>query len=278
MAQILDGKKVATILKSQLKDEIEKLNQDISLTIFQVGDNPASNIYIHNKEKACAEVGIKSYVVKYDETQSELDISTKMIWHIENTGGAAMLQLPLPSQYDEHFLTNIIPVHKDADCLTTTKLGELCIGTSEISPCTAQGIIDLLDYYQIPIEGKNAVIIGRSNIVGKPIAHLLLQRNATVTICHSKTKNLSDITNKADILIVAIGKPKFVTVDMVKEHSVIIDVGINRDENNKLCGDVDFENVKSKVDWITPVPNGVGAMTVVELLKNTVELCKKYNI
>lgn len=270
MAKILDGKFVATKMKQELKEYIDKHNIDASLTILQVGDNPASNVYIRNKQKACEEVGISSKVVKYDDV---FDLQTDILTYNRHP---VMVQLPLTEGCDEQTVLNMINSRLDADCLTTSNLGKLFVGNHKFAPCTAQGIIDLLDYYDIPIEGKNAVVIGRSNIVGKPISLLLLERNATVTICHSKTEHLIEHTKNADILIVAIGKPKFITADMVKENSVVVDVGINRDENGKLCGDVDFESVEPKVGWISPVPNGVGAMTVVELLKNTLILDDKY--
>ena len=266
MAKILDGKLVATKMKQELKEYIDKHNLDASLTILQVGDNPASNVYIRNKQKACEEVGINSNVVRYDDVfDLQMDIKTY-------NKHPVMVQLPLTEECNEQAVLNMVDRHLDADCLTADNLGKLLVGNYTIAPCTAQGIIDLLNYYNIPIAGKNAVVVGRSNIVGKPIALLLLERNATVTICHSKTENLIEHTKNADILIVAIGKPKFITADMVKENAVVVDVGINRDENGKLCGDVDFESVEPKAGWISPVPNGVGAMTVVELLKNTIIL------
>ncbi len=272
MALILDGKTVAQKIKDELATACA--NQEITLTIFQVGDNPASNTYVRNKQKACDEVGINSKVVKMGASAYEEYLLIKHLCNEESNG--IMVQLPLPPDYDEHFFLNCIPPSKDADCLTDEALGRFYSSNNpDIAPCTAQGIIDLLDYYNIPIEGKRAVVVGRSNIVGKPIAHLLTCRNATVTVCHSKTPNLSEYTKQADILVVAIGKPKYITSDMVKDDAVVIDVGINRDENGKLCGDVDFEQVAPIVSAITPVPGGVGPMTVAELLKNTVKLHNK---
>ena len=270
MATILDGKLVA----QKIKDEIFHAYgaEDIKLTIFQVGDNPASNTYVRNKVKACDEVGIESEVVKLDlEEYERCQLLPKYLK--ENNSDGVMLQLPLPKGWDEHYFTNLIPQKQDADCLTTASLGEFYASNKPtLAPCTAQGIIDLLDYYNIPIEGKHAVVVGRSNIVGKPVAHLLTCRNATVTVCHSKTPNLSEFTKQADILVVAIGKAKYITADMIKDGAVVVDVGINRDENGKLCGDVDFEQVAPIASAITPVPGGVGPMTVAELLKNTVKL------
>ena len=189
-----------------------------------------------------------------------------------------MLQLPLPKGFNERRLLDCIEAEVDTDCLTTQALGEFyCSNNPDIAPCTAQGIIDLLEFYNIPIEGKHAVVVGRSNIVGKPVAYLLTCKDATVTVCHSKTPNLSEYTRQADILVVAIGKPKYITADMVKDGAVVVDVGINRDENGKLCGDVDFDSVESKASWISPVPGGVGPMTIAELLKNTIKLFTKQN-
>lgn len=273
MALILDGKAVAQKIKDELKPICAK--EDIKLTIYQVGDNPASNTYVRNKIKACNEVGMKSEVVKSvgdDCGRYQLDPQ----FPSSKDADGVMLQLPLPQGWDEHYFTNLISKKQDADCLTTASLGEFYASNKPtLAPCTAQGIIDILDYYNIPIEGKHAVVVGRSNIVGKPVAHLLTCRNATVTVCHSKTSNLSEFTKQADILVVAIGKPKYITADMVKPGAVVIDVGINRDENGKLCGDVDFEQVAPVVSAITPVPGGVGPMTVAELLKNTVKLHKE---
>lgn len=270
MALILDGKKVAQIIKDEIFHTYGA--EDIKLTIFQVGDNPASNTYVRNKQRACDEVGIESDVIKLGiEEYERCQLLPKYLK--ENNADGIMLQLPLPKGWDEHYFTNLIPQKQDADCLTTASLGEFYASNNpDIAPCTAQGIIDLLDYYNLSIEGKHAVVVGRSNIVGKPIAHLLTCRNATVTVCHSKTPNLSEYTRHADILVVAIGKPKYITSDMVKDGAVVIDVGINRDENGKLCGDVDFEQVAPIASAITPVPGGVGPMTVAELLKNTVKL------
>lgn len=272
MALILDGKAVA----QKIKDEIFHTYgaEDIKLTIVQVGDNPASNTYVRNKQKACDEVGIESKVVKLGlEEYERCQLLPKYLK--EDSSDGVMLQLPLPEGWDEHYFTNLIPQKRDADCLTTASLGEFYASNKPtLAPCTAQGIIDILDYYDIPIEGKHAVVVGRSNIVGKPIAHLLTCRNATVTLCHSKTPNLWQYTKQADILVVAVGKPKYITADMVKPEAVVIDVGINRDENGKLCGDVDFYAMLDKVSAITPVPGGVGPMTVAELLKNTVKLFK----
>lgn len=277
MANILDGKLVAQKIKDEVKKSVEKSRRNIYLTIFQVGDNPASNTYIRNKVKACEEVGIKSEVCKFDDTHNPYDQTwlTKGIKTAQADG--VMLQLPIPDHWsDESFYLNCIKPSQDADCLTDISLGKFYASNDpDLAPCTAQGIIDILDYYNIDIAGKHAVVVGRSNIVGKPVAHLLTCRDATVTLCHSKTQNLAEITKLADILIVAIGKAKFITADMVKDGAVVVDVGINRDENGKLCGDVDFASVEPKASWITPVPGGCGVVTVAELLKNTIKLHNK---
>lgn len=274
MANILDGKLVAQKIKDEVKEYVDKCSRKVSLTIFQVGDNPASNTYIRNKVKACEEVGIKSKVLKFEDSRDPHD-------HVWLTKGidteradGIMLQLPIPEYWGgEEFYINRIKPSKDADCLTEASLGKFYTSNDpQLAPCTAKGIIDILDYYNIDIAGKHAVVVGRSNIVGKPVSHLLTCRDATVTLCHSKTQNLAEITKQADILVVAIGKAKFITADMVKDGAVVIDVGINRDENGKLCGDVDFNSVEPKASWITPVPGGVGPVTVAELLKNTIKL------
>ena len=273
MAILLSGTPVANKIKSEVKSYIQNNNKHLSLTIFQVGDNPASNTYIRNKVKACEEVGIHSTVLKFDnpdEYDRCFDIPDSLRYV---TGTAAMLQLPLPKGWDESYFVNLIPSSQDADCLTDVNIGKFhSAKTPKISPCTAKGIIDILKYYDIEISGKHAVVVGRSNIVGKPVAHLLSCEDATVTLCHSKTSNLSEFTKTADILVVAIGKPNFITADMVKPGAVVIDVGINRTSDGKLCGDVDFENVKGIASAITPVPGGVGPVTVANLLSNTLKL------
>lgn len=271
MSKILNGKELAVQHKAAYKP-----SPQTCLTIFQIGDNQASNIYVRNKIRLCAELGIENHVVKFEDGASTEEIIKTARAHMKQHPGAAMLQLPIPKQYNEHFMINqMVEPNEDADCLTDVNLGKLFQGQLDIAPCTAQGIIALLKENNIPLEGKHAVIVGRSNIVGKPMAHLLLQENATVTVCHSKTENLQEITKQADILIVAIGKPNFVTADYVKQDAVVIDVGINRDSVGKLCGDVDFETVKDIVSYITPVPGGVGPLTVDQLIHNTLVLCNK---
>lgn len=275
MANILNGKVVAQKIKNEVREHVGKCPHDICLTIFQIGNNPASNIYVRNKQKACDEVGVKSNVVKLgNDDFTRYQLLPKYLSEEQNDG--IMLQLPLPEGWNEHFFVNLINSDKDADCLTDKAIGKFYSSNNpNFAPCTAQGIIDILQYYNIEIAGKHAVVVGRSNIVGKPVAHLLTCRDATVTLCHSKTQNLAEITKQADILVVAIGKAKYITADMVKDNAVVIDVGINRDENGKLCGDVDFDSVQEKASWITPVPGGVGPVTIAELLKNTVKLYSK---
>lgn len=264
MGTIIDGKAVATVIKEKIKKHVKP---GTTLVIFQAGDNPASNVYVRNKQKACEEVGIVSYVVKAD-TPDELRHKIALR---ASYCDAMMIQLPLPEEFgDPQQYIDLIPPAKDADCLTSTNLGKLFLNQYDVAPCTAQGIMTLLNQHDL--KGKHAVVVGRSDIVGKPIAHMLLAKDATVTVCHSKTENLAEITRMADILVVAIGKPKFITEDMVKEGAVVIDVGINRMEDGKLCGDVDFEAVKDKASAITPVPGGVGPMTVAELMMNTITL------
>lgn len=269
MAKIIDGKAHAQTLKNKIKEELEVSGKKVRLTIFQAGDNPASNVYVRNKQKACEEVGIESKVIKVD-TPEELRYQIIMQ---SGLCDAMMVQLPLPDEFGDpqHHIDLIFP-EQDADCLTTHNLGKLFLGDNTLAPCTAAGIMDLLEKENIDISGKHAVVVGRSDIVSKPVAHMLLQKDATVTVCHSHTKNLADFTRMADILVVAIGKPKFITADMVKDGVVVIDVGINRMENGKLCGDVDFDAVKEKASAITPVPGGVGPTTVSWLLANSV-LC-----
>ena len=267
MGKIIDGKAHAQALRNDAKKELEMSGKNVTLVIFQAGDNPASNVYVRNKQKACKEVGIGSSVIKANSPE---DLRHKIITGAD-TCDAMMIQLPLPEEFgDPQQYIDLIPPEKDADCLTTHNLGKVFLGDDTLAPCTAYGIIDLLQREEILIGGKHAVVVGRSDIVGKPIAHMLLNRNATVTVCHSHTRNLADITRMADILIVAVGKPKFITADMVKDGAVVIDVGINRMEDGKLCGDVDFDAVKEKASAITPVPGGVGPMTVAELLANSI--------
>lgn len=268
---MIDTKTLSKNKREQIKKQLDH-NYVPCLAVILVGENPASLSYVKGKEKACREVGISTITITLEDriTQEEL---IKLIdeLNIDDGVDGILIQLPLPSHIDEFAVINAIDPSKDVDGFHPSNVAALYLKQKGIIPCTPKGIIDVLDFAGIEIEGKYAVVIGRSNIVGMPISKLLLDRNATVTICHSKTKNLSEITSKADILIAAVGKPLFVTADMVKEGAVVIDVGVNRGENGKLCGDVDFENVKEKTSYITKVPGGIGPMTITCLLENTVE-------
>ena len=270
MSQILNGKEVAAHIKQQVKSEIEANHLDVCLAIIVVGNDPASQVYVRNKKKSCEEVGIKSVIYELSEDASEEDLLFLVdILSCDPFVHGILVQLPLPKHINETKVIAAIPTEKDVDGFHIKNVGKLWTGKYNLVSCTPSGVIELLDYYNIDIEGKHCVIVGRSNIVGKPMAALMLERNATVTICHSRTNDLAQFTRQADILIVAIGRDKFITADMVKDGAVVVDVGINRDENGKLCGDVDFENVKEKSAYITPVPGGCGPMTIAMLMKNT---------
>lgn len=275
MANIIDGKAVAAAIKEEVKEEVEKLKKEgreVCLAVIQVGNNPASTVYVGNKKKACEYVGIKSlaYEIPEETTEEELlNLIEKL--NDDNEVNGILVQLPLPEHIDEDKVIQAISPLKDVDGFHPMNVGNLSIGKKGFISCTPYGIIKLLERNNIETEGKHCVIIGRSNIVGKPMSMLLLRKNATVTIVHSRTKNIKELTKQADILIVAIGKPKFVNEEYVKDGAVVIDVGINRDENNKLCGDVDYEAVFDRVSAITPVPGGVGPMTIAMLMNNCVE-------
>lgn len=281
--QIIDGKLVAAETRREIAKEAaelkeKKLGADIGLAVIFVGDNPASQVYVRNKIKACEEVGIKSYLCKLPEESSFEDVAETIerLNKDDNVSGM-ILQLPIPKHLDENRLIDLIAPEKDVDGCTASQKGRLWTGRDSLVACTPYGVMKLLDFYDIPLEGRNAVVIGRSNLVGKPMAQLLLDRNCTVTLCHSRTRNLADITRSADIVVVAIGRAKFLKADMVREGATVIDVGMDRDENGKLCGDVDFEQVADKCAYITPVPGGVGPMTVTMLLANTVKAYKSRN-
>ena len=276
MYELINGKEVAEHIKQQVRHEIETLNLKPALAVVVVGDNPASKVYVNNKKNACKVVGIESIEYALPESITEEELLNVIDYcNISRCIHGILVQLPLPKHINESKILERICPDKDVDGFTAINTGKLWQCEYDLAPCTAMGIIELLDYYNHNIAGKHCVVVGRSNIVGRPIAALLLERNATVTICHSKTQNLSEITKQADILIVAIGKSKFITAEMVKDGAVVIDVGINRDEHGKLCGDVDLEDVKAKVSAITPVPGGVGPMTVAMLMKNTLVAAKK---
>lgn len=274
MFNIINGKEISEKLQSEIKNEIEKLkcekNTTPSLAVIIVGENPASRVYVNNKKRACEAVGIKSYEFAMPENTSEEEL-LQIITDLNNRKdiNGILVQLPLPSHINEKKVIEKIKPIKDVDAFHELNVGKIMTNNYNFLPCTPAGIIKLLEESNIEIAGKHCVVIGRSNIVGKPLAMLMLHRDATVTICHSKTQNLSQICKSADILVAAVGKAKFVTAEMIKPGAVVIDVGINRLENGKLCGDVDFDAVKSVVSYITPVPGGVGPMTISMLMKNT---------
>ena len=281
MAKILDGKAVSAHVREQVKAEVEALQKQgisVGLAVIIVGDDPASRTYVNNKKKACAAAGIRSeeYALPAETTQEELLALVETLNKKPAVNGI-LCQLPLPAHLDEKAVIAAIAPEKDVDAFHAVNVGHIMIGDYAFLPCTPAGIMEMLRYYDIGIAGKNCVVIGRSNIVGKPMAMLLLQQNGTVTICHSKTQDLAAHTRNADILVAAVGIPHFVTADMVKDGAVVIDVGMDRDENGKLCGDVDFGGVEPKASYITPVPGGVGPMTIATLLKNTVTAAKQQN-
>lgn len=268
--KLLDGKALAARLRVQLKEKIERATKKPGLAVVIVGEDPASQIYVRNKVKACAEVGIQSFVYELPANTSQTALETLLDELAKNEAvDGILLQLPLPKGLNAQSAMARIPQEKDVDGFSAENLGKLVLHEELFSACTPSGIMTLLRENGVQIEGKHAVVLGRSDTVGKPMALLLLNANATVTICHSKTHGLADICRTADILVSAVGKAGFVTSEMVKEGAVVIDVGMNRDENGKLCGDVDFEDVAPKCSYITPVPGGVGPMTITTLLYNT---------
>lgn len=281
MATIIDGKTLAKKIRMKLKEKCEELiNKHIQpkLAVIMVGDNPASKVYVKNKSKACNEVGIlyEEYLLEEDTTQEELIKLIKKLNEDKSINGI-LLQSPIPQHLDINEAFKAITYAKDVDGFTPSSVGKLCIGEDTFISCTPYGVMKMFEEYNIDLTGKNVVILGRSNIVGKPLIQCCLQKHATVTVCHSKTKNLDEHTKQADIIISAIGKPKFVTSDMVKDGVIVIDVGINRDENGKLVGDVDFENVKERASYITPVPGGVGPMTIAMLMNNVIKATIQQN-
>lgn len=278
---LIDGKAVSLQVKQQVKQECDKLKAKgvtPGLAVIIVGDDPASQVYVRNKEKACEECGFYSvkYALDADTTQSELNALIDKLNKDEKINGI-LCQLPLPKHLDDKEVINRIDPIKDVDAFHPVNVGAIMIGDYNFLPCTPAGVMELIHSTGVDVTGKKAVVIGRSNIVGKPMAMLLLHENATVEITHSKTLDLKSITKEADILVAAIGRAKFVTADMVKNGAIVIDVGMNRDENGKLCGDVDFENVKDKCSFITPVPGGVGPMTISMLMRNTLTAAKLQN-
>lgn len=281
MARIIDGKALAQKIKENISEEVSELkNKGIipGLAVILVGDDPASKVYVNNKKKACAQVGIYSeeYLLPADtDEKTLLDLIAKL--NADDRINGVLLQAPIPPHLDYRKISETISPMKDVDAFHPYNVGKIMIGDFDFVPCTPAGVVELIKSTGTTIEGKNCVVIGRSNIVGKPQAMLLLKENGTVTVCHSKTKDIASVTRNADILVVAVGKAGFVTGDMIKPGAVVIDVGMNRNSKGKLCGDVDFASAEPVASWITPVPGGVGPMTVTMLLKNTVKAAKLAN-
>ncbi len=281
MAKIIDGKVISAAVKEEVKNEVAELKAKgvtPGLAVIIVGDDPASRVYVNNKKKACEQLGMLSreYTMSAETTEEELLNLIKELNSDPEINGI-LCQLPLPSHLNEELVINTIIPEKDVDAFHPHNVGKIMIGNYDFLPCTPAGIMEMLKYENIDITGKECVVIGRSNIVGKPMSMLLLHKNGTVTVCHSRTKNLKEVCQRADILVAAVGRANFVTADMVKEGAVVIDVGINRLENGKLCGDVNFAEVEPKASYITPVPGGVGPMTIATLMKNTLTAAKKQN-
>lgn len=280
MAEIIDGKLVSKTVREKIKAECEKIKLECGLVpglaVILVGENPASQVYVRNKHKACGEVGFNSFEITMPESTSEDELIKKIDeLNKDDKVHGILVQLPLPKHISEDRVISAIDKNKDVDAFHPVNVGRILTGGYDFVPCTPAGIMTLLDYYNVEIEGKNCVVVGRSNIVGKPMALLLLEKNGTVTVCHSRTKNLSDITREADILVVAVGRPNFIRGEDVKDGAVVVDVGINRLDNGKLCGDVEFESASMRASLITPVPGGVGPMTITTLLENTLTAFKK---
>ena len=277
-SQLINGKEISNTIRTDIQKEVQDLiakGITPGLAVILVGEDPASHTYVANKEKACKELGIYSKLIKLPEDTTEEDLLTqiKQLNEASEIDGI-LVQLPLPKQINEQKVIETISPLKDVDGFHPNSVGKMLLGQETFLPCTPHGIMKLLEYSNIEVAGKHAVVIGRSHIVGVPMGQLLLQHDATVTYCHSKTKNLQEMTKQADILVVAIGRAKMITADYIKEGAVVIDVGMNRDENNHLCGDVDFDSVVEKTSAITPVPGGVGPMTITMLMYNTVQSAK----
>lgn len=278
-AQVINGKEIVASIREEIKNEVEALTAEgkqPGLAVILVGEDPASAVYVRNKAKACEEAGIYSEVHKLSADTSEEEL-LQLIAQLNGDRkiNGILVQLPLPRHIDEDNVIDAVSPSKDVDCFHPINVGNLMIGKDSFLPCTPSGIIQILKRIDVPVAGKHAVVIGRSNIVGKPMAMLLLRENATVTVCHSRTPNIQEIAKQADILVVAVGREKMVTKDYVKPGAVVIDVGMNRMENGKLCGDVDFDDVMDTASYITPVPGCVGPMTITMLLKNTLEAAKQ---
>lgn len=275
MANIIDGKAVSAAVKEQVRDEIARDGIKAGLAVVIVGNDPASRVYVNNKKKACEFCGITSFEYALPEETSMKELLELIdTLNSDDKVNGILVQLPLPKQLDEKEVIARISPEKDVDAFHEQNVGKIMIGNYSFLPCTPSGCMDLIHSTGVEISGKECVVIGRSNIVGKPMAMLLLHENGTVTICHSRTKNLAEVCRRADILVAAVGRPNFVIADMVKEGAVVIDVGINRLDNGKLCGDVKFDEVSEKAGWITPVPGGVGPMTIATLMKNTLTAAK----
>lgn len=276
---IIDGKALSKKIRDDIKEEVAKIVSENGVTpclaVVLVGNDPASEIYVRNKIKGCEYTGIKSLSYKLEESTTEEElVSLIEKLNADNTVHGILVQMPLPKHINEKRILSLIDPKKDVDGFSVEQIGMLGLGTPDLITCTPHGVIELIKSTGVDMSGKHAVVIGRSNVVGKPLMNLLLLENCTVTVCHSKTEDLPSITRQADILVAAIGRPKFVTEDMVKEGAIVIDVGINR-VDGKVCGDVDFENVEKKASYITPVPGGVGPMTITMLLKNTLKAVRK---
>lgn len=274
MGKLISGKEVSTSIRAKIKEEAQKLRDDYGiqpgLAVILVGNAPASQIYVRNKQKACEEVGFHAFEYRLNENSTQEQLLDLIgVLNKDNKVHGILVQLPLPDHIDPQTVINTISPEKDVDAFHPINVGKIMLGDYEFLPCTPAGVMELIDSTGVEISGKNCVVVGRSNIVGKPMAMLLLHRNATVTICHSRTKNLAEVCAGADILVSAVGKAHFITADMVKEGAMVIDVGMNHDENGKLCGDVEFSTVEPKASYITPVPGGVGPMTITMLMKNT---------
>ena len=274
MGKIIDGKLISRDTREKIAERraalYEKTGKVPGLAVVIVGDDPASKVYVRNKKKGCEEVGFYSEVNEMPANTTMEELTEKILSIVSRDEiNGILVQLPLPSHLDEKRVIDIIPPEKDVDAFHPVNTGKIMIGNYSFLPCTPAGVMKMLEYEGIDVTGKECVVVGRSNIVGKPMAMLLLQANGTVTVCHSRTRNLPEVTRRADVLVSAVGRPKFITADMVKEGAVVIDVGMNRDGNGKLCGDVDFDNVIEKASAITPVPGGVGVMTITMLLENT---------
>lgn len=274
MGTLISGKEVSKVIRARIKEDALKLREDYGiqpgLAVILVGNDPASQIYVRNKQKACEEVGFHAFEYKLSENSTQEQLLDLIgVLNKDNKVHGILVQLPLPDHIDPQTVINTISPEKDVDAFHPINVGKIMIGDYDFLPCTPAGVMELIDSTGVEISGKNCVVVGRSNIVGKPMAMLLLHRNATVTICHSKTKNLPKICADADILVSAVGRAHFIKGNMVKEGAMVIDVGMNHDENGKLCGDVEFDEVEPKASYITPVPGGVGPMTITMLMQNT---------